>query len=276
VDASLLQNPLDLARHAVDRLAVLQFQRLQPPLDGGAGRRVQVLERQFLQFGGDGVNADRPAQRRIDLQRLAADPLALLGLHMLQRPHVVQTVGQLHQQDADVLRDGEDEFAQVLGLARVLRLELQPRQLGHPLDQRGHLLAEAFGDIVAGGRGVLDHVVQQGGDDGGCVEPVVGQDARDLDRMGEIGIAGGPQLRAVHLHRIDIGAVQQRLVGGRVIGADRFDQLELPKHPGLGLGCFRHRALARRIVQIGSFQSRRGRKGPRRQDGDTVGGIRRQ
>ena len=275
VHPGLFQHPLDLARDAVDGAAMLQLQRLQPPLDGGAGGRVQMLERQLFQLGGDRMDADRPAQRRIDLQRLAADPLALLGLHMLQRPHVVQTVGQLHQQDADVLGDGEDEFAQVLGLARVLGLELQPRQLGDPLDQRGDLLAEAFGDVVAGGRGVLNHVVQQGGDDGGGVEPVVGQDPRDLDGMGEIGIARGPQLRAVHLHRIDIGAVQQRLVRGGIIGAHGLHQFELAKHPRAGVGFRLHvRTRAAGVVQIGGCG--RGRGLPRRQDGDTVGGIRRQ
>jgi hypothetical protein len=31
----------------------------------------------------------------------------------------------------------------------------------------------------------------------------------------------------VGLHRIDVGAVQQRLIGGRIIGADALDQLEL-------------------------------------------------
>jgi len=31
----------------------------------------------------------------------------------------------------------------------------------------------------------------------------------------------------VHLHGVDVGAVQQRLVGGRVVGPDALDQLEL-------------------------------------------------
>jgi len=31
----------------------------------------------------------------------------------------------------------------------------------------------------------------------------------------------------MHLHRIDIGLVEQGFVGGRIIGLDRLDQLEL-------------------------------------------------
>ena len=274
-DPGFLQYPLDLARHAVDGPAMLQLQRLQPSLDRGPGRRVQMLERQLFQLGRDRMDADRPSQRGIDLQRLARNALALLRLDVFQRPHVVQTVGQFHQQDADVLGDGENEFSQILGLARVLGLELQSRQLGHTLDQGSDLLPEPLGDVVAGGGGVLDHIVQQGGDNGRRVQPVVGQNARHLDRMGEIGIAGGPQLRAVHLHRIDIGAVQQRLVRGGVIGAYSLDQFELAQHPGAGMGVRVHMGTRPAgIIQIGGFRRRRGL--PRRQDSDTVGGFRRQ
>ncbi|MNL57031.1 hypothetical protein D3C87_1805650 [compost metagenome] len=104
----------------------------------------------------------------------------------------MQAVSQLHQQDPHVFRDRQNKLAQVLGLARVLGLKLQPRQLGHALDQDGNLLAEHGGDVIAGGGCVLNNIVQQGGDDGRRIQPVIGQDTRDLDRMGEIGIARGP------------------------------------------------------------------------------------
>jgi hypothetical protein len=40
----------------------------------------------------------------------------------------------------------------------------------------------------------------------------------------------------MHPHGIDIGAVQNRLVGGRVIGLDPVDQLVLTQIFGTGLG----------------------------------------
>ena len=66
---------------------------------------------------------------------------------------------------------------------------------------------------VAGG--ILDGVVQQRRRDGGVVELEVGQDRRDFERMGEIGVAGGALLLAMRLHGVDIGAVEQGLVGVR-------------------------------------------------------------
>jgi hypothetical protein len=141
-------------------------------------RGVQVLEGELLQLAGDAVDADGARQRGVDVERLAGDPLALLlAADEAQGAHVVQPVGQLHQQHPHVARDGQDELAQVLRLPRVLALQLQRESLVTPLDQLGDLLAEQAGDLGPVGRGVLDDVVQQGGDDGGGVQPVLGQDA---------------------------------------------------------------------------------------------------
>ena len=78
--------------------------------------------------------------------------------------------------------------------------------------------------------GVLDRVVQQRGRDGGVVELEVGQDRGDFERMREIGIARGALLLAMRLHGVDIGAVEQRLVGVGVVAAHPLDQLVLPHH----------------------------------------------
>jgi hypothetical protein len=88
-------------------------------------------------------------------------------------------------------------------------LELQLGELGHALDQLATSSPNSVGDLGAGDRGVLDHVVQQGGDDAGGVEPVFGEDAGHLDGVGEVGVARGAQLRPMHAHGVDIGAVQQ-------------------------------------------------------------------
>ena len=85
-------------------------------------------------------------------------------------------------------------------------------------------------DFAAGGLGILDGVVQQRRDDGGVVELEVGEDGCDFERMREIGIAGCAGLRAVRLHGVDIGAVQQIFVGVRIVGPDAFDQIVLPHH----------------------------------------------
>ena len=194
--------------------------------------------------------------------------LRALRRHVLERAHVVQPVGELDQQHAHVVGDGEQELAQVLGLLGLARDEIELLQLGQALDQMADVGAEDLVDLGARGRRVLDRVVQQRRRDRGVVELEVGQDRRDLERVGKVRIAGGALLLAMRLHGVDIGAVEQRLVGVRVVAADPLDQIVLPHHrgrlwrffsPASGLGSdlqaeFERRPAPRRVLharQIG-------------------------
>ena len=103
---------------------------------------------------------------------------------------------------------------------------------------------EAAVDLLERRLGVLDRVVQDRRGDRRVVELEVGQDRRDLERMGEIGLARGALLQAMRLHGVDIGAVEEVLVGVGVVAAHPLDELVLPHHAAaLGLG---ERALGRR------------------------------
>ncbi len=194
------------------------------------GLRIEHPEGKVLKLVAHALHAHAPGERRVDLHRLLGDPRALLLRHVLDGAHVVQPVGELHQQDADVLGDGEQQLAQVLRLLRLARDELQPLQLGHPLDQLADLGAEQLVDLGAGGVGVLDRVVQERRGDRGIVELQVGQDRGDFERMGEIGVAGGALLRAMLLHGVDVGPVEKLLVGLGVVRRHPFDELVLAHH----------------------------------------------
>ena len=136
-----------------------------------------------------------------------------LRRHEVQRTHVVQAVGELDQQNADIVGNGQQQFAQVLGLLGLARHQLQPLQLGQAFDQRADLGPEDLVDLGTRRLGVLDRVVQQGSHDGGVVELQIGENRRHFERVREIRIARGTCLRAVRLHGVDIGAVQQVFVG---------------------------------------------------------------
>ena len=105
--------------------------------------------------------------------------------------------------------------------------------------------------------GVLDRVVQQRRGDGRVVELEVGEDRRDFERMGEIGVARGALLLAMRLHGVDIGAVEQGLVGVRIVALDPLDQVVLPHHlrlrPRLAYGFSR---LARQSCRLRSSGAR--------------------
>ena len=68
----------------------------------------------------------RSASGRIDLQGLARDPELLLRRQRGDRPHVVEPVGELDEDDADVVRHRQEHLPDVLGL---LLLVVQRREL---------------------------------------------------------------------------------------------------------------------------------------------------
>ena len=153
-----------------------------------------------------------------------------------QRAHVVQAVGELDQQHAHVVGDRQQQLAQVLGL---LGLACETRSsflsLVRPSTSAPISWPNSWSISARVAVGVLDGVVQQRRRDGGVVELEVGQDRRDFERMGEIGIAGGALLLAMRLHGVDIGAVEQLLVGVGIVAPDPLDQFVLPHHRRLGV-----------------------------------------
>ncbi len=59
----------------------------------------------------------------------------------------MQPVGELDEDDADVLGHRDEHLAQVLALLLGQRLELDLAELGHPVDEIGHLVAEPLADL---------------------------------------------------------------------------------------------------------------------------------
>ena len=150
----------------------------------------------------------------------------------MQRPHVVQPVGQFDQQHADVLAHRQEELAQVFSRALGLTHRLDLRKLGHPVDQPGHFRAEQPLDLLDRRQRILDRIVEQRGDDGFLIELELGHQPGHLDRVAEIGIAAGAFLGAVLLHGVDIGPVEHRLVRIGIIGEHPFNKFILAQHRG--------------------------------------------
>src|SRR4051794_14854574 len=78
----------------------------------------------------------------VHLERLARLAHLRLLAHVLDRAEVVQAIGELDQDDAEILRHREHELAVVLGLGDLPTLELDAGQLGDALDELRDLFAE--------------------------------------------------------------------------------------------------------------------------------------
>jgi hypothetical protein len=219
---------------------VVRHQFLEPLDDGVERVWVHDLERQVLEFAGEDRQADAACERRVYLQRLARDALlCFFRRHELDRAHIVQAVGELHEENADVFRGGEDELLEVLGLdqqaRRVAAADLW--QLGDAVDEVGHFPAEQLLDFLALDVAVLDHVVQQAGDDRRLIELEVGEQAGDRHGVREVRITRMAHLLAVLHDGEHVGGVDGFLVGVGLVGLYLLDKLVLTqKSPRAGFG----------------------------------------
>ena len=137
----------------------------------------------------------------------------------------MQAVGELDEDDADVLRHRDDHLPVVLGLGLLAALERDPRQLRDALDELGDLGAELGADLVELGAGVLDDVVEERGGDRLLVEMELGADARDAERVVDELLAGAARLPLVRALGDLERAPEEVLVDVRVVRLDLGDQL---------------------------------------------------
>ena len=163
--------------------------------------------------------------RRVDLERLARVLQLLLLGQRAERAHVVQPVGELDDDDAHVARHREHHLAVALGLGLLARVEVDARQLGDAVDEQRDVVAELGGDLLERRLGVLDRVVQQRRDDHRGLGAQLGADARDPQRVHDVGLARLAHLVGVPLGGERVGALDGAGVGVVAGRLQRGDQL---------------------------------------------------
>ena len=227
-DAAVGELSSELFFNLGDPAARFGGKRLEPLGQHLIGLGIELAKRQVLELLAHLLHAHAAGERRVDFERLVGSAPARRRRLIFERAHVVQAVGELDQQHAHVVGNGKQQLAQVLGLLGLLGDQIEPLQFGQAFDQKPDLVAEQPVDLGAGGVGVLDRVVQQRRRDGGVVELQPGEDGRYFERMGNIGVARGAFLLAMRPHGIDIGAIEQVLIGGGIVLLDVLDQIVLP------------------------------------------------
>src|SRR5438309_2424730 len=198
--------------------------------------RIELREREVLELAFDLPDAEPVGEWCVDVERLAADPLTPLGGVRGHGAHVVQTIAQLDEDDAHVLRHGDEHLADVLRLVLLRGADVDLAELRDSVDQLGHRLSEGGADVVPGQRGVLDGVVQQGRHERVCVQTKLGKDAGDRQRMLDVGIAGQPEMPFVRVGGDSMGARQRLPVGLREVF--RYDQEVLEWHRWIQCTCW--------------------------------------
>ncbi len=192
------------------------------------GEGIDVAEGEVFELAAQFTHAETMRERSVDVEGLAGDAALLLGVQVLERAHVVQAVGELDDDDAQVGDHGEQHLADVLGLVVFAVGELDLVELGDAFDDVGDLFAEASGDLGGGDVGVFDGVVQQAGGDGGGVHLELGEDLRDFQGMADVGLTRGAALALVLLDGKGPGGADEVEVVGGPVGLDGLDEVLEP------------------------------------------------
>ena len=184
------------------------------------GVGLQVLECQVLQFPADFPHAQAMRDGRVDFDGFARNPLPPLGAEVSQGPHIVDAVGQLHQDDADILHHGQQHFAEALRLPVLGREEIQLAQLGDAVHAARHVFAEFLAHLFPGDAGVFHHVVKQSRLHGDDIHAHVRQDMGHHEWVHHVRLAGTAALSLVVFQGEAESFFQGRQVVFRAVLAD--------------------------------------------------------
>ena len=200
-DAGLRQPRPELGDRPVDVALAALAARVEQLRQLAEALGVERLEREVLEFPLHLPDAEALRERRVDLEGLAGDALLLLGRQAVQRAHVVEAVGELDQDDPDVLGHREQHLADVLGLLLLVAVGTELRQLRDTIHELGDLCPEALLDVGQAVLGVLGDIVEQGRLDGDGFDAEVGEDLGARDRVGDVQLTGRPKLAGVSVDR---------------------------------------------------------------------------
>ena len=120
LDARLVQRLAQLALDAPHEALALRAPRRDRRRGPPVLLRLQHAEREVLELPLHLPDAEPPGERRVDVHRLACDLVLAVRFQVLDRPHVVEPVGDLDDHDAHVLGHRQQHLAHGLGVDRAL------------------------------------------------------------------------------------------------------------------------------------------------------------
>ena len=225
-NAALFEAGSDLTIHFLHEGLVLRRVALKGGDDFLIADGVEVLEAQILQLPLHLLHTKAMGDGGIDLHGLEGLLLLLGRSLILHGAHIVETVGDLHQDNADILAHGQQHLPQVLHLLLFLGGIMDAGQLADALYQVRHRGGEHLRHLLMGSACVLDGIVEQCCHDRFTVETqLIGDDAGHCQRMGHEGRAVLSQLGAVIVTGKLIGLSDLGKVGRRVIATNHIFQI---------------------------------------------------
>ena len=186
---------------------------------------LEISKREVFELPFELDDTETVCQRRIDLQCFLSDAFLLLWRLETHGAHVVQSVGELDDDDADILRHGDEHLAIAFKLSLFFGMALDLVELGDAFNEKGDFLVEFALEIEAGAVGVFDDIVQKPGGDGVVIEPEIGQDDGDVYWVDDVRFTGFAILAFVHFAGKFVGFLDHDAVCLWVIFQNDLDEV---------------------------------------------------
>ena len=187
VDFGFHHMRFDLIHNLMDKFFPLRFAHGNLIHQIIVNLRLEVFQRQVVQFHLDFGNTQALGDGRVDVHRLPGFFFLLALRHVFQRPHVVQTVRQLDEDYPDILCHGQKHLPQIFRLyLQLIRGIIQLSQFGHAVHQKRHLRAEQLRQFLLRHHRILHHIMEDAGDDGFLVQFQIRQNDGHTQRMDNV------------------------------------------------------------------------------------------
>jgi hypothetical protein len=113
-------------------------------LQGEVRVGLEIAEGEILKFSLDDGHAETVSDGGVNVHGFAGDAQLLGGLEKLESAHIVDAIGKLDEDHADVVDHGEKHLADVFRLASLRSHDVETTDLGDALDEAGDFVAEAL------------------------------------------------------------------------------------------------------------------------------------
>ena len=125
-----------------------------------AASQVALTQAEILKFTAEFAHTESVSNRREDFHRLFGYAFPLLRIEVLKRPHVVQTIGQLDEHDANIVNHRQQHLAHIFSLLFFTRNIAYLRDLRKAVDEVGYLFSEVLPNGIKVNQRVFYNVVQ--------------------------------------------------------------------------------------------------------------------
>ena len=154
---------------------------------------------------------------RINVESFPSNFFPFIPFVEFEGAHIVKPVGQLDQNNPDIIGHGQKHLAKALGLSRPGAVKRKTAEFGDAGDDVPNFGAEQFFDFLRGRLGVLNHIVQETGCNTDDIQFHVTDYSSHFQWMRKIGLAGKAHLACMHPGGIDVGTLNDIQIRLRMV-----------------------------------------------------------